>query len=223
MRSQGRHMPYFGFLDALGMPGCAVCRRGDVAAESHLRNVLAELVNDGETRESLKESGGYCHEHAWRLVAHRDQLGIAILYRDQVRRLLGDLDAARAGRTGGEPHPGHVLCPACKTRQQAEAAALTLLVEHLAEEDFRAALVDSDGLCREHIQRAALKARDKAGMLVELEESILKRLLAELDELIRKHDYRFQREPIGRERSAWWRAVATIAGLDVRRLPSKSR
>jgi hypothetical protein len=40
----------------------------------------------------------------------------------------------------------------------------------------------------------------------------LQRLLEELAEVKRKHDYRFAREPWGEERSAPTRAVAKMAG-----------
>jgi len=40
----------------------------------------------------------------------------------------------------------------------------------------------------------------------------LKQLGQELDELIRKHDYRFSSEPLGAEQDSWLRAIAFFAG-----------
>jgi hypothetical protein len=37
-------------------------------------------------------------------------------------------------------------------------------------------------------------------------------LIAELSEFVRKNDYRFQHEPVGREGSAWLRAVDAVSG-----------
>jgi hypothetical protein len=41
-----------------------------------------------------------------------------------------------------------------------------------------------------------------------LSVAVYEKLLSELDEFIRKDDYRFANEPLGEERDSWTRAVA---------------
>ena len=54
--------------------------------------------------------------------------------------------------------------------------------------------------------------RDVAERIIAIQQQGWKRLLGELDEFIRKQDYRFREEPIGSERDSWIRAVALVSG-----------
>src|SRR5438477_5670585 len=86
-----RDMPYHELLDALSEPGCAICRRAEEAVDDAIAAILHEQANDRAFREQLLRSGGFCREHAWRLVGHHDILGTAILH----RALLIDLGRMR--------------------------------------------------------------------------------------------------------------------------------
>ena len=45
------------------------------------------------------------------------------------------------------------------------------------------------------------------------QQAHLQTLQDDLHEFIRKLDYRFARQPYGREADAWWRAVALYVGM----------
>ncbi len=48
--------------------------------------------------------------------------------------------------------------------------------------------------------------------LVAAQRAIWSRLNDELEEFLRKNDYRFQKEPFGAERDSWQRAISALSG-----------
>ena len=59
-----------------------------------------------------------------------------------------------------------------------------------------------------HVEKvAAVATRDHAERLLSLESEKLNKLRTELNEIIRKNDYRFRNEEWGAERDAWLRAL----------------
>jgi ubiquitin-like protein Pup len=98
-------------------------------------------------------------------------------------------------------------CPPCDSQVQHEGYALTVLLAVLEEEAWRERLALSDGLCLDHL-RGALGAATSPGhsrWIIEDQRRRLSRIAAEIEEYIRKQDYRFSHEPPGR-------ATATLAG-----------
>lgn len=216
-----KHLMFFQLREAMASPGCPVCRQADAAVDSAIGSLLHELVNDLAVRARLVESSGLCHEHAWRLVGHTDALGTALLHRELVVRLRGRVQAgprswAERGERGRRP------CPMCETRDDSAGRAIETLLAHIGEEPLRDAFAASDGLCAAHFGRAmAVRGvrREVLEALSAAQDQCLQRLQWQLDELIRKFDYRFRQEARGDESTSWIRAVATISGLDVTRLP----
>jgi hypothetical protein len=153
-------------------------------------------------------------------------LGIAILYRDLLRQAGRSLEGARfdAGgllRRGGAAAAVRALtpekgCPACAHRDEMERLSLAAMLEALAKRDkgMQAALDGSAGLCLPHVRRALALARDEASFafLRGLMEAKLNGLVAELDEFIRKNDYRFTHEGFGAEGDSWKRAIGVVVG-----------
>jgi hypothetical protein len=96
-----------------------------------------------------------------------------------------------------------------------EAIYLDEFVSHLIGEDgLLAGYEVSDGLCLPHFRQALARVRDERvfGALVGAQRAIWERLVAHLDEFVRKNDHRFQAETWGEERDAWLRAIAALAG-----------
>jgi len=91
---------------------------------------------------------------------------------------------------------------------------LNTLLQHLDDEGLATALRTSAGLCLPHFRRALQLIRDEETFhrVVEWQLDCLERLHGELDELIRKHDYRFSGEDLGAEGDAWIRAIAQVSG-----------
>jgi hypothetical protein len=203
-KQPSRHITYHDLRDALAEPGCPLCRRVARAVDRYLRALLYESVNDPEVREGLRASQGFCRQHAWQVQRRASPLSIAILWRDLLsQELAPEPSANRRAR----------LCPACAVAAEAERGHLAALAEHLEAGSLRDEFAASAGLCLPHL-RAALRAA-KAGareFLLAAESEKIAALREQLSEIIRKHDYRFRGEPWGREKDAWIRATAKLAG-----------
>jgi hypothetical protein len=190
---------------------------------SRLINSIAyEQVNDLDLRQQLRRAGGFCNPHAfqWLREAH-SVLGTALIYRDVLNAALDAIDSS--GPANGQrsrllrgllgSRQSDAQCPACQAQAEAEARYLDSLLAVLAAD--AAALLDSEGLCRRHTLAAARSGREGAELVVRHTREVVTRLLANLDEVVRKEDYRFRREPrTEEERSAPSRAIAWAAGAD---------
>jgi hypothetical protein len=232
---------YFNLLEACAKPGCPVCRLSEQVVNRYLDAIMYENVNDPGTREQLHRSLGYCSEHAWRLpdTGGGASLGIAIIYRDLLRRAMGELENARFAPANKlslrraqeflDPEKPTVAteavvrrlqpeaeCPACAHRDMMETIALTAMLNALAQNDERmqAALKTSVGLCLPHLRRALELTRDETAFenLLAMTKEHLATLANELDEFIRKSDYRFNKDGFGPEGDSWRRALAWMVG-----------
>jgi hypothetical protein len=232
---------YFDVLDACAKPGCPLCRLSEQVVNRYLDAILYESVNDPGIREQLHRSLGYCSEHAWRLpdTGGGASLGIAIIYRDLLGQILKRLGKARFVPTHklslrqaqefldlGKPAAAteaavqslqsEAACPACGERDRMETIALIAMLKALAQEDERmqAALKSSAGLCLPHLRRALELARDQAAFerLLAIAQEKMAELAGELDEFIRKNDYRFNKEGFGAEGESRRRAIAWMVG-----------
>ncbi|MBT9169581.1 MAG: hypothetical protein DDT19_02943 [Syntrophomonadaceae bacterium] len=231
-----KHICYFNLVDALKMEGCPICRLSQRSLERFFDNLLYENVNDPWIRRRIRKSLGFCKQHSTELIkaAKRagDNLGIAIIYEDMLSAARADLekiDPLQARNSlfrlvsRKKPVSKAVLsellllgrnCLACEHQRLTEDSYIFTLNQFLTDTMFMGLFVESDGLCLLHL-REALAAGDSmkaAHYLLETEKEKVEHLLGELRELIRKHDYRFSLEPLGRERDSWLRAVRKTTG-----------
>jgi hypothetical protein len=181
-----------------------------------------EQVNDINLRQQLRRVGGFCNPHAFQWLREaRSVLGTALIYRDVLNAALGAIEAA--GPANGQrsrllrgllgSRQSDAQCPMCQAQAEAETRYLDALLSLLAA-DARA-ISDSEGLCRRHTLAAARSGRDGADLIVRRTREVVDRMLTDLDEVIRKEDYRFRDEPRSEaERSVPSRAIAWAAGAD---------
>jgi Family of unknown function (DUF6062) len=207
--------PSADLLHALARPGCAVCHLTQRAVGRFLRSVAYEQVNDVELRAELRSAGGFCRAHAQRwLGMPGNVLGTAIIYRDVITAALGSLDAAaeRGGLRGRlRGRAPQSVCVACRAETEAQDRSIDALLEAVDDP----ALPGSEGLCLPHTRRAVERGGARAEPLVRLARQHAQQIVADLDEVIRKEDYRFKDEPrTDAERTAPRRAVAWTTGLD---------
>lgn len=244
MKLPGRstNFSYFELLDACKEPGCPICRLGHRSAKRHLDSVIYAGVNDTPLRATLRDSYGYCHEHAWLLPESGDSapLGIAIIHRDILNTLrarlneesfgkerrtsLRDAFASALGSPGGTADlaaarclPAKAICPACERRDEAEGMAFQSLLEALAKGDqaMQSALASADGLCIPHLRQALDGAENLQSFetIVATSRAQLSALIKDLDEFIRKSDHRFRDEKISMEEGeSWRRALQRASG-----------
>lgn len=221
--------------DALTAPGCALCRIGEQASARYLRFVLHESVNDLTVRNRLLAAWGFCGRHAWYLLRLEeatigDLLGTAILGEgliEAVQQVIAEdrpdprsrgQSATRARRRSLErlrlALEPKAECPACFRKREHETYALSILINALDDSGWRERVASSAGLCLNHL-RAALQAGEDSDVIQWLlaeQGRRLNVLFKDLQEYIRKHDYRFADEAPGPERTAPARAIAHLSG-----------
>jgi hypothetical protein len=201
-RKPRRHAGEHDLIEAFGQPGCPVCRLATEAVDAYLTSVCYEQVNDLDLREQLRSAGGFCRVHAERFVKQRlGQLASAIVYRDVLNTARKRLAAGNGsgGRSklaalfgGAKSRPTSPPCPGCEVEAEAEGRYLATLRNRLLDPKVRERYQAGDGLCLPHIDQALQADDDGARALAGAAIEMLGTIVAELDEYIRKHDYRFQ-------------------------------
>jgi hypothetical protein len=201
---------------ALGSEGCPVCRLAHEAGRDFLLHLLREGKARADVYQRIREAGGFCQDHTrWlaRLGAERlgDGRSLAHLY----GWLLDDLD------------PDFIPtcpCPACEAAADYERASLLALRDLLnpdtGDVDLRERFAAGAGLCLSHFVAAAsvIENGESLRILIDAQARVWEALSRDLKEYLRKHDYRFSREPkTPAEEQSWVRAVATISGTALER------
>jgi hypothetical protein len=202
-RKPRRHAGEHDLIEAFGQPGCPVCRLATEAVDAYLTSVCYEQVNDLDLREQLRTAGGFCRPHAERFIKQRlGQLAAAIVYRDVLntarKRIAAGTWGGRgrsmlAGLLGRGRGAGRGLppCPGCEVEAEAEGRYLAALRNRIRDEMVRAKYRAGDGLCLPHIDQALAVDDAGAAALAEVVVESLGAIVADLDEYIKKHDYRF--------------------------------
>ena len=202
---------------------CALCRLVTRSVIRGMRSFFVEFVNDPEARMRLRTSRGFCGPHTEVAAATGDALGIAILYAD-LADLSTELLTQRKPRRPSfslRIKPGHqqaAVCPACTMESEAEkrysgalAVALDASATDMEMHPWKA-LAEGEGLCVEHIERVASALSSVSEpRFTQMQVGKLKVLQKELEEIIRKNDYRFRGDAWGEERDAWLRALNRLA------------
>ena len=226
----GKHTPFFELVDAQHKAGCPICRLIYRATSHYIDGLLYEAVLDPAVRTKLKRSRGFCaaHVEVLRSKAGRS-LGIALIYRDVIRTLLEATESSRFQSVNRRTWPfgrpaekaalvskleAHEPCPVCAIAEQTKKMYIEILLAHLDDERLSKAYVEGEGLCLEHFLLAIQDAPDEPTFerLVRPQADRYARMLADLDEFIRKRDHRFRLEEHGEEGDVWLRVLNTIVG-----------
>ncbi len=210
---------------ALKQPGCPICRVSQEGVHRYLDGLVYESVNDPGVREHVTLALGFCNRHAWEMSQLPGaSLGLALLLRDSSKQWQKQLDAV--GAPGGRAEDfAHQLaqastpqrkCLACEQQSDIEHRFIETLLESLSDQAFTDALRGSSGLCRPHFVETCAAATGPSLLerLSTVQRAINQRLIGELDEFIRKNDYRFRGEGFGQEGDSWIRAIDHLSGRD---------
>lgn len=208
--------------------GCPLCRLSHKAEQAYIKSLNYERVLDLNTRDGLKASRGLCEKHSrdWETL-QGSALGIAIVYRVTVLDLLRDTVPAKVKPKGwlkrqplaallADQLQAHGSCLACDIGEGTVERFTGLLLQDLHEPQIQELLVACGGLCLPHL-RTALTHRMRsatATILIDLHRQAWQHIMGELEEFIRKNDYRFQDEKLTQaEGSSWSRVLDMIVGL----------
>jgi len=235
-RVASKFVMYFELLEAFEKPGCPVCARLEEGSLKAMNDLLYEQVTDPATRARLAASRGFCNWHTWMLPRiQNSHLGAALIYHHLLAGALEGLRAARPDlrspsrwrrlwdrttRKGDEPLPlvdwwrNRKSCPLCALTRRSEREHLKAMLGFLGEAEFAQGFARSAGLCLPHLCHAATIGRDHPHLplLLSAHQTRWSELTAELEEFIRKNDYRFAAEVTGREGTSWRRVLEVLAG-----------
>jgi Family of unknown function (DUF6062) len=198
-------------------PGCPICTLIQRAGARYIEGIFNESILDPGIRQKLADSQGFCYDHTWQSISLKlsDALGHAILYQDLVRNTL-QMIADTGGKDGiriVNALSPTLTCPACRIEEVTLERVIDALIPALRDQDFIAEFKQSNGFCLPHLKRILPDLDGKRRGVVLLHQSAcLEELKAELAEFIRKSDYRFRDESIGKEGDAYKRAADMIKG-----------
>jgi hypothetical protein len=221
---------------ALHREGCAICAVLLENMQMMMDSWQYEGFTNVDHRHELIRTRGFCPLHTWQLAQLPTSFQLGVVYREVLTDIVGILERQQqAADTAKAPHsfldklrpqrqstgmgsvrPLFEQCYFCQERDRIEARLIGTFVGLISEQEIRDLLSQSTGLCLMHFgqARAQAEARDaeRARYLLDCQHTCLKRALAEVGELVRKHDYRFKDEPRGDEMTSWRRAAEMCAG-----------
>ncbi len=218
-------MTYFAVLDAMGQQrNCFLCKLELDSINKYIDHLLYEQVNDVGIRKQLRESKGFCPRHSLFLLKRGKSLGLAILYREQVKFFGEFLDnlasiTKRISKILGIEWKEHKKCPLCKLQMEARKRYVDVFVNFLKtnDVDMCRAFEETAPLCVPHFLYLIDKVKSNLRLkkyIINIEQSKLENLISDLNKFIRKYDYRYSSEPMGDERDSWQRAIRTIVGYE---------
>lgn len=201
-----RDPSYYNLIEAFGGGGCPVCALVRKSARKWMEWFVYERVSDPKTRFRLRDSRGFCPEHARLMLDLGNPLPVAIIYRDMIELTAGDLKSRwPAPRKKAE-------CPACTEESEFERVYLSAIADNLDDPEMRKGVLEGGSVCLPHIVKLLKRLPGKhRSALLDSVLSHLSDLDAELAEIIRKSDYRV-REEFGPEGDAWIRIVRKFVG-----------
>jgi hypothetical protein len=229
--SESKHLTYFALMEELEGTGCALCALVLRALERYFDGLVYAKVNDLGIRETLRASHAFCAAHGEMLRQARSALGSAIIHRDVLNSIARQLECAsppakspidwlQAAFDSRQPQenaflPAEERCPACLHARRAEHNYVNTLLANWNNDELRAAFRRSSGLCVPHLRMVLGGTNDKDTFetIQAIQLEIWQDLIGELDEFIRKQDFRFSQEPKGSERDSWSRAIDLVSGL----------
>jgi hypothetical protein len=193
---------------------CVVCQLVEKSVRAYLTFLFAEFVNDPALRVALRQARGFCKPHTQTVRDAGDALGIAILYSDLVDQTLTRWHKTpltpRSRLSFAKSH-SPLPCPACHIAQEAQSRYIRALAKGLESSEVRGWVGGKMRMCVAHIEAVCREAKpESAQFLQNRAENYLQNLHSELNEFIRKNDYRFRGEEWGEERDSWLRSLSPL-------------
>ena len=218
--------------DSLRHGECLICSNLVHMERRSIRSFLWEGMMSPHVREKFLEGGGFCARHFW--IAKRIEeecwpaggIGVAILCENLVAKAIAELPAEtdlnrseplgpfRRKKDVHLPAPGSG-CMFCLDWIELEESLIATL-EYFKNKPVWSEKLEQSPLCVHH-SRSALRiwneSENKRQILSAL-ATRLRELQADLNEFIRKHDWNYRHEPLGRERDGVKRTIHVLTGLE---------
>lgn len=198
---------------------CPICAAVERSVKRNLQAIFAEFVNDPEIRLRFRDARGFCRNHSQLLQHPGEALAISILLAD-LADTTEERWRKRSESTGQKPLLSRFTatkseaapCPLCVCEEESERRFIAALAKGLAQPKVWEFLARKEvALCTRHVEFTAERAKpNDARRLLKHQAERIACLKAELQEYIRKNDYRFRHEDWGEERDAWLRALPQL-------------
>jgi len=217
---------------------CLICSNLIHSERQAIHSFLWEGMMSPRARTDFLKGGGFCGRHFW--IAKRIEedewpsggIGVALLCENVVADTIENLPSSKElnrprpmGPFREKPRvdvpssgSGCIFCHDWSAREE----SLVEVLEFLKRKPTWSEKVERSPLCVRHTLMALQiwkQPADKLQLRATLEEH-LRQLQTDLKEFIRKHDWNYRAEPLGRERDAVSRAIQGLTGL-ARQFPTQ--
>jgi len=203
---------YHALKDSMEGGTCPICAQTEANIRGTMRSVLYESMTDVEIRDTIKSARGFCRHHSNLFLEQGDALNHAIVYGDALRSALQDV-------VNGDYkyYEERESCYFCDMAKEAEDAYIRACWEAFHDEEFFSAYEKGGLLCMVHLhamESASEKEKNGEEAYLKVAQTTVNKyqvMIKELDEIIRKSDYRnLKEEWTDGEKTAWKRAVSVI-------------
>lgn len=203
MKRKTKHTLYYKLEDEMNLPNCPICSLIEKSTKMYIENLFYENVNDFEINELILASNGFCSKHTQLILQTKQSVGIAIIF----KRIIDNLIRNNFSK-------GIKKCIICENENLAQKRYCETFVEYL-DDGILKAYEGLSVLCMKHFDLITkmIKKAEVKRKLFELQKLKLNKLSLELEEYIRKFDYRFSNEKSGREKDSWIRAGKIIGNV----------
>ncbi len=221
-----KHLPYFAVLDALKLSDiCFLCSLELKGLQKYFDNLLYEQVNDVSIRAELARSKGFCNRHSAFFLKYGSSLGTAIIYRnlsalfDEMLKGFESVHTTLLKLPKEANWRKHKNCPACKHQidDRKQYNEIFLYAIEQSDEQMTVAYENAKPICVPHFLELldGIKHNHKLRRyVIEIERQKIKSLIAELDEFIRKYDYRYTSGSNDISQDCCQRAVRILSGYE---------
>jgi hypothetical protein len=198
-------------------PGCPICAIIQHAGAQYIEGTFNESMLDPAVRQKLVDSLGFCYEHSWQSITMKlsDALGHAILYQDLLKdlmRRISDNETISGSQLANALDP-MADCPACRIEEATLERIIDSVTAAFHNQDFITDFTHSSGICFPHLKRILPNLdRKRKEIVLAHQLTCADSLKNELAEFIRKSDYRFRNEIIGKEGDSYKRAAEMVKG-----------
>ncbi len=208
---------YVSIVDAVEGHGCPICRLLVRAEEELMKSILYEQVNDPHTRERIRESLGFCPYHTWMIsdIISRelgiDGLGASIIYLDILFTYMNNMN----NLTRSTLRDYNNKCIICEYLGEFEDIYLSEFVKCLSNGGLLGKYRKSEAVLyhkRFSLIYGSIDDEELRTKLYAIQIGKIRKIIMELQEYIRKQDYRVTEEVSPNEARAWRKAIEIIKG-----------
>lgn len=207
-----KDLVYHALLECMGNDACPICAQTEKNLRGTMRSVLYESMTDVEIRDTIKNARGFCRHHSNLFLEEGDALNHAIVYGDALRSALQDVVSGEY-----KYYENRESCYFCDMAKEAENTYIKTCWEAFHEGEFFSAYEKGGLLCMVHLhamEKASEREKNGEAFYLKLAQTTIDKyqvMIRQLDEIIRKSDYRNLGEKwTDGEKTAWRRAVNVI-------------